>query len=512
MPQESSGATVSQYWDAIRRRRRSMFLAFVITWALACSLAWRLPAFYRSDATILIEKPKVPKQYVLPNLESDPEQEMEFLQQEILSHARLQRIIDEQHLYQGGISSLLASGDPVARMRKDIDIEQVLTQSKPPQLAGFTISYSSSNPRLAQTVASRLTSLFIDENLHARETESENTTDFLDRQLAQAKADLEKQTERVREFKDRFAGQLPGEAQSDQQILNGVQMRLQQANDAFNRSEQQKIYLDSMLSAYRNTPSMAATLTPLDVETQLARLNAELAELRSRYTDKHPAVIQVQEQIAKAEKLKAEVDEKHSDDSGLPVSRGVAEIKSQLKETEVDIQNRKKEIVNMQSQMQAYENQLKSMPQREQELADLTSDYNQSRKDYEDLLAKKSDSALATDLERAQRGEHFALLDPPSLPYSPYFPNRFLTTLGGLGAGFAAAFVVAFLKETLDDSVHIDREISRLSKAPVLVAVPPLVTSLDLSKRRWRAIAESACAALVVLVAAYSAYAAYVYG
>jgi polysaccharide biosynthesis transport protein len=512
MPQESSGASLGQYWDAIRRRRRSMFLAFVITWALACSLAWYLPAFYRSDATILIEKPKVPKQYVLPNLESDPEQEMEFLTQEILSHARLQRIIDELHLYQGGLSGLLASGDTVARMRKDIDIEQVLTQSKPPHLAGFTISYSSSNPRLAQTVASRLTSLFIDENLHAREQESENTTEFLDRQLGGARADLERQTQRVREFKDKFAGQLPGETQSDLQILNGLQMRLQQANDGLNRAEQQKMYLDSMLTAYRDSPSLATALTPVDVETQLARLNTELSEVKSRYTDKYPAVIQVRDQIAKAEKLKAEMDEKHWDDTGLPVSRGVAEIKSQLKETELDIQNRKEEIASMQTEMQAYEKQLKRMPQRDQELADLTSDYNQSRKDYEDLLTKKTDSALATDLERAQRGEHFALLDPPSLPHSPYFPNRFLITLGGLAAALAAALVMAFIRETLDDSIHADREVGGLSKMPVLIAIPSFVTALDIRKRRWRAIAESTCAALVLIMAVYSAFAAYVYG
>src|ERR1700730_7105523 len=107
--QGSSGATsLIQYWDAIRRRRRSMFLAFFATWALACALAWLLPARYQSQATILIEKTKVPKQYVVPNVESNPDQQLETLTQEVLSRTRLQRIIDDLHLYSGGVAGLRA--------------------------------------------------------------------------------------------------------------------------------------------------------------------------------------------------------------------------------------------------------------------------------------------------------------------------------------------------------------------------------------------------------------------
>ena len=514
--QDSSSGTISlkQYWDAIRRRRRSMFLAFLLTWALACAAAWLLPASYRSSATILMQKPKVPKQLVTPNIESDPNAELEELTQQILSRSLLQRVIDDFHLYTKGFAGFVA-GDPVAQMRKDIQIDQVLTQSKPPQLAGFTISYSSHERRVAQDVASRLTSLIIEQNLQAREKQAENTTAFLDQQLQDVRADLEEQTKRVKEFKAQYVGHLPGELQSNLQILNGLQGRLQQANEALNRSEQQRLYLSSMLSAYRDRPSLAAgtTGTKVDVDAQLARLKATLDELKSRYTDKHPAVLQVRDQIAETEKLKAEFDkDKIDDDSGLPVSRGVEEIKSQLKGTELNIQDRKKEIASMQAAVEAYENRLKDTPLREQQLADLTRDYNQSRDNYEALLTKKNDSALATDMEKAQQGEQFTLLDPPSFPVSPYFPNRLLTTLGGLAAGLAAAFAAAFMRETLDDSIHADSEIIKLSKAPVLVAIPPMITARDITGARWRAIGESCCAIVTLIMVTASALVAFYYG
>jgi polysaccharide chain length determinant protein (PEP-CTERM system associated) len=401
-------------------------------------------------------------------------------------------------------------------MRKDIQIDQVLTPSKPPQLAGFTISYSGYDPRLVQTVTTRLTSLFIEENLRASEQQSTNTTDFLDKQMQEARTDLEAQTKRVKQFKAQFVGQLPGELQSNLSILNGLQIRVQQANEGLNRSEQQRLYLSSMLSAYRDTPSMATTGvpgTPADIKTQLSRLQSELAEMKSRYTDKHPAVLQIRDQIAKAERLKTEIDkDRGGDDTGLPLSRGVAEIKSQLKGTELDIQNRKKEIASLQSAMLAYENRLKETPVREQQLADLTRDYDQSRKNYEGLLEKKTGSAMATDLIKAQQGEQFTLLDPPFFPKSPYFPNRLLTTLGGLAVGLGAAFGIALMRETLDDRVHAEIEVSTLSKMPILVAIPPLITARDVRGARWRTVGEFLCATVVLVMVTASALAAFLYG
>ena len=57
---------------------------------------------------------------------------------------------------------------------------------------------------------------------------------------------------------------------------------------------------------------------------------------------------------------------------------------------------------------------------------------NNRRPTIDSLLAKKNDSEMATNLERRQQGEHFRILDPPSLPVKPYFPNRL--KLCGIGA------------------------------------------------------------------------------
>jgi polysaccharide chain length determinant protein (PEP-CTERM system associated) len=517
MPNTSEAPNLLDYWKMISRRRQTIFVTALVVWVVACGVAWLLPPRYRSEAAILIQKPTVPKHYVLPNIESDPEQELQSLQQRVLSRSRLQRIIDDLHLYSGGIAALMP-GDPVDKMRKDIDVELTETTTKPPQLTGFTISYAGYRPGLVQQVATRLTSLFVEENLQARQRLSQNTTEFLDKQLQDARANLDQQTLRVKAFKAQFAGQLPGELQSNLQILNGLQIRLQQANDSLNRSDQQKLYLTSMLSAYRAAPSLALTGgptapgTPAEVDAELLRLQSQLADLKSRYTDKHPAVLQVSDEIAKAEKLKSAMLKDNDDDGGLPLSRGVAEIKSQLKGAELDLQNRKKELAALQSEMRQYENRLNETPVREQQLADLTRDYDRSRQTYEDLLGKKNDSAMATDLEKAQQGEQFSVLDPPGFPGSPYFPNRLLVTLGGLAVGLMAGFAFGFIREALDDSIHAEKDVGAISKMPVLIAIPPLRTARDISSAHRRMVKEVTWAAVSCVIMATSALLAYYYG
>src|SRR5215472_11606172 len=93
----------------------------------------------------------------------------------------------------------------------------------------------------------------------------------------------------------------------------------------------------------------------------------------------------------------------------------------------------------------------KGTERREQQLADLTRGYEQSKADYDSLLKKKNESELATNLEKQQQGEHFRVMDPPSLPVKPYSPNRLKLFAIGLGVGLTLGFGLSFAFEMADD-------------------------------------------------------------
>ena len=73
-------------------------------------------------------------------------------------------------------------------------------------------------------------------------------------------------------------------------------------------------------------------------------------------------------------------------------------------------------------------------PVREQQLADLTRGYDQSKANYDDLLKKENESKMATSMEQMQKGERFRMIDPPSLPLKPDFPDRLKFCGIGLGS------------------------------------------------------------------------------
>src|SRR5581483_8604273 len=106
----------------------------------------------------------------------------------------------------------------------------------------------------------------------------------------------------------------------------------------------------------------------------------------------------------------------------LQTSAAMLQTQSQLKAVEFEIANRRREIKSMEAEIETYQKKLNLAPAREQELAAITRDHEQSRAYYESLLAKKNQSEMATNLEKRQQGEQFRMIDPPSFPQQPYFP------------------------------------------------------------------------------------------
>lgn len=505
---------LNQYWGILQRRRRWIAGICFLVWAAAFGVTWLLPPKYISETTILVEQQKVPEHYVVPNISSDLQSQLQSLTQQILSRTRLQHIVDELHLYSLE-RGRLSSESLIGRMRNDIKVDPIPTPGRPDELTAFKISYSGPNGRLAQQVTTRLASLFIEENLKRREQQSEDTTQFLQDQLEDARTHLEQQEAKVREYKMRYLGQLPTQMQTNIQLLSGLDNRLQNANDALNRAEQQKLYFTSLLEQYRSMASMVKTdsgapASPPALEIEIARLKQRLANLQTQFTDKHPDIQQLRDEIAKDERLKAQIDKelKHPDATALastggPESSVSAEVESQLKATELEISNRKKEIAQIELEMHGVQDRLDSTPVREQQLADLTRDYDQSRAYYESLLAKRNQSEMATNLEKLQEGEQFSVLDPPSLPTKPHFPNRLKFSLGGLAAGLALGLASAYAAELADDRVHSAADLDKIYKGAVLVTIPTLPNPRAARNRRWQLAAElSSGMAMFAIIAA----------
>ncbi len=86
-------------------------------------------------------------------------------------------------------------------MRKDISVQVVSDFGGGQDLQAFRITYSGREPRLVAQVTNELASLFIEENLKAREQQATGTTEFLENQLQETRKTLEAQEAKLKDFK-----------------------------------------------------------------------------------------------------------------------------------------------------------------------------------------------------------------------------------------------------------------------------------------------------------------------
>ena len=339
------------------------------------------------------------------------------------------------------------------------------------------------------------------------------------------------QEDKIRQFKAQHPGELPAQVGSNLQILAGLQSQLQTEEDALNAAKQQRVYLETLVNQYRSLQDSPKTAgaAPVGlpaVNAELERLRAQLADLSSHYTDRHPDVRKLKQQIAETEKTRDQIiadlkakDSGPADTSAATGTTDLAEMKDpsspmaqlqgQLQSNRVEIASRERAVADLKTKVSDYQARLNQEPVREQQLSDLTRGYEQSKANYDDLLKKKNESAMATSMELLQQGERFRVIDPPSLPVKPEFPNRLKFCGIGLGIGLALGVVVAGAFEMMDDRIYDEKDLQKLLPIAVISEIPTVVAAADQQRERrrlWIGWATAVFVSVTILVGSAVSY------
>ena len=110
---------------------------------------------------------------------------------------------------------------------------------------------------------------------------------------------------------------------------------------------------------------------------------------------------------------------------------------------------------------------------------------------------KKTHSVMATSMEQMQQGERFTMLDPPSLPTRPDYPNRLKFCGMGIAAGIGLGCLVVFLFEFFDDRMHGEQEMKALLATRILSEIPEIQSPLDEQRQKRRVLLGWALAGIV---------------
>lgn len=509
MPEIERQLKWADYWEVVRRRRWVFLAALFVSGLTATAAAAIWPVRYRSEALVLVEQQDVPSDYVRPNVTADASARLATISQQVLSRTRLQSLINRYHLYPQ-MPDHDDSTKQIDRIRKDIVLDPVKSDAGR-NLTAMRIEFAYSDPHIAQQVANALTSEFINQSLEARTEASTATTDFLTEQLSEAQKNLAEEQSQLSDLKARYAGELPEQQQSNIQILSNLQAQLYSETNARDNAQQQLIYLRSLAFTDQRMDRAQAgagaggmnSPSPLDViDNAIGDLQQKLTGLQAEYTANYPDVVQTRDQLArwqamrKAALLHAQAHSPadslaQAPNVALPVSRdpNAAEVQSRIKATQAEMAMHDRQIRALKQRIAAAETRLRLTPLRAQQLDAATLNYQNAQADYESLLQKKSQSDLATNLERREEGDRLRVIDPASLPRKPVAPNRLEIVLAGWALGLAAGIGLTAAEEMTDETLRGDFDLRKQIPFPVLAHLPILRSAADERWRKWKQIA-----------------------
>ncbi len=504
------GSAVETVKSAWGRRKWLGLVVFAVPFVTAASLIIFMPSLYRSTATILVDRQQVPESMVRPTVTSALETRLHTISQEILSRSRLDALIKQFNLYDD-LRRRVPLEEVIERMRKDIKLELKSVQQTEDRRAAtvaFALSYDGRNPETVARVTNTLASFYIEENLKARERQAVGTSEFLRVQLADAKKRLDVQEALVSDFKKRYMGELPQQTDANLGAIERLSTQLRLNSDTQTRfGEKREALARQLADAASMSPGAVGTESKVE---RLARLNQELRTLRSTYSDKYPDIARLKEEIATLEREIEDPEPPKDQKATAAMSPSVLRIQQAQSEAESELTILKGEEKRLRNALASYIGRVENSPKREQELRELSRDYESTREYYQSLMKRHDDAQLAESMEHRQKGEQFRVLDPAIPAAEPTAPNRLRLLLMALGACVGLAVAAVMLAEQVNASFRSVDELRALSAVPVLLSIPLIVTPEDTERRKRRMrLATASLATVLMLLFGVSFFVAY---
>jgi len=341
----------------IVRKRKLIIIATIVT-ALIFSLisvSSQKPS-YEAVSSVKIEERKTVAGLLTELVSYSPGDVMESAAKIITGYPVMKKVAAKLGLLKEN-ASVEESLQIASELQENISTETVKNTNI------IEIKVTGDNPRKVMELANTVAEVYIEENLLDKNKQARTERKFIEEQLANLENKLKDNEESLRSFGNEVKG-------------------------------------------IRVSPS---------IQNRLTELEFSLLDLLQKYTEKHPAVRQ---------------------------------IKDQIRDLEL---------------------QLKGFSGQELEYARLTREVEVNKKLYAMLKEKLEESRIT----EAQKVSDVSIVNPAVLPTAPVGTRKKTgVMLGGL-TGIILGFIFAFLRESLDTSIGTIEDVENLLKLPVLGIVPP---------------------------------------
>ena len=462
------------YLSLVRRRKWWIIVPAVLCFVGTALLAVFLPRVYRSAATITASSPAISAELLKQAGPLSGEERIRAISQQLLSRAVLEQVVSDEHLApDGNIDAAvdrLLQPDRIKVAPTEL-LKQVSREGL--QLDAFLLSYAGPTPGEAQRVADTLARVFVEASSRTREARAEDTSAFIATQLSASKARLDQIEARLRTAKESYMGRLPEQTQSNLSIAAGMRQQLESTAIALRGEQDRLSMIERQIDAMKQGAgdiALSGRAPMSSSQVRVLQLQQELANARGVYTEKHPEIQRLQEDLAAAKRDAAAERERPDEDrlQTLQMDPGYRQLLADRETARLRVRDLQRAESQMRAQVASYQSRVEAAPMVEQQLASLQREYDLERKQYGDLSAKLQSAELTENLERRRGGEQFQVLYAAYVPREPESPNVIRLLLLGVALGIGLGGASAVAREYLDRSVHDVRGLQAEFDVPVL--------------------------------------------
>jgi capsular exopolysaccharide synthesis family protein len=150
------------------------------------------------------------------------------------------------------------------------------------------------------------------------------------------------------------------------------------------------------------------------------------------------------------------------------------DLKAELESIDHRLKSHREERGALASEIARYEHRVRTSPQHEMALGQLSRDSANTRTEYEALLAKQQEARLDQQLHISKKGIIFKIAEPAELPSAPYSPKRPRIILLGFLASLGIGVMAVLFAEQTDTSFNTIEEVQAFTDLPVMSAIPTI--------------------------------------
>ena len=388
----------------------------------------------------------------------------------------------------------------------------------------YTITYRHNDPQIARDVVDALLDVFLEGVLGTTRMDTSKAQDFLDQQIAEYQTRLESMERTLKEFKNDHPEVMQlqgtgyyGRLERANTQLADARLALQEAQRREADLERQRAEVSRTLSSDAGDPRGEEALSPL--ERRIETLQLRLDELLLQYTGQHPDVVATR---AALQQLEAERAAQQAADAANPQKAEAQKLRLNpvYQDLSTALSEARAEVASIQARVDDYERRAAELDAAVDTLPDLLDRYQKLARDYDvteetylTLVQRRESAQISQSADETGEQVRFRVVEPPTVPMIPVWPNRPLfhagVLLAALGCGGAAAWLISQLRPTF----YTREQVSEEYGVPVLGTVSMVWSDEELSRRRYGILGYGVCgAAFFALFAMVMAYSLFVQG